>query len=62
MLYLVDEMFKQRNKPITLVFGKPISYTSFDHTKSASEWAGVVREKAYALRAVVNGENKNWIL
>jgi putative hemolysin len=49
MLYLVDEMYKQKNSKINLVFGEPISYTTFDKTKTPTEWANYVREKVYSL-------------
>jgi putative hemolysin len=50
MLYLVDEMVKQFNKTITLVIGDPISYTTFDKSKSEMQWAEWVREIVYDLR------------
>jgi putative hemolysin len=54
MLYLVDEMFKQRHKKIRIVFGKPISYKFFDNTKSSTEWTAYVRENVYALSGKLN--------
>lgn len=39
MLYLVDELYKFKNKSIKIYFGKPISYSSLDKSKSAKEWA-----------------------
>ena len=50
MLFLVDEMFKQRGKPIKLIFGKPIPYSTFDHSKTTTEWAAYVRNIAYDLK------------
>ena len=50
MLYLVDELFKQKNKTIRLQFGKPISYENFDRSKKDSEWAQWVKSKVYELR------------
>jgi len=50
MLYLVDELFKQRNKTITIKFGKPIPYATFDKSKTDLAWANWVREKVYELR------------
>ena len=49
MLYLVDEMFKQNNKTINIIFGKPISYLTFDKSKRDSEWAMQIREYVYKL-------------
>lgn len=50
MLYLVDELFKQKNKTITIHFGEPIAYTKFDKTKKDIEWAAWVKEQTYTLR------------
>jgi 1-acyl-sn-glycerol-3-phosphate acyltransferase len=53
MLYLPDEMFRQRGKDITLVFGKSIPWQTFDHSKSPAEWAGWVKSKAYDLESFI---------
>ena len=58
MILLPDEMFKQRNKTIRLVFGKPIPYTTFDSSKTDSEWAALVREHVYNLDKNPNLEFK----
>ena len=50
MLYLVDEMFKQKGKSLRLIVGKPIPYTTFTKEKSAQDWALYVRQKAYGLK------------
>lgn len=49
MLYLADEMFRQKDKEIRLIFGKPVSWETFDKTKSAIEWAEWVKTKTYDL-------------
>lgn len=49
MMYLADEMFKQRGKTFTLYFGKPIPYTTFTPAKRPLEWATEVRKIAYSL-------------
>jgi putative hemolysin len=49
MLYLVDEMYKQKNKTITVTFGKPISYKTFDNTLKDVQWAEKVKQEVYAL-------------
>lgn len=49
MFYLVDEMFKQKDKKITVTFGKPIPYTLFDKSKNHKEWGNYVREIVYNL-------------
>jgi putative hemolysin len=54
MLYLVDETWKHKNKSFTITFGKPISYTTFDKSKSLNEWAKWVKERCYALGKITN--------
>ena len=49
MLFLVDEMFKQRGQTITLTIGKPIPYTTFDKSKTPMEWAEWVKEETYKM-------------
>lgn len=49
MLYLSDEMFKNKNKTFKVTIGKPISWQTFDKSKRPSEWAQYVKEKVYAL-------------
>jgi len=49
MFYLANEMFKQRGKTITITFGEPVSWESFDKSKSLVEWAEHMRSLTYAL-------------
>lgn len=49
MLYLADEMFKQRGKTFNVYFGKPIPYTTFDKSRSNLEWADWVRKQTLQL-------------
>lgn len=49
MLFLVDEMFKQRGQTIMLTIGKPIPYTTFDKSKTPMEWAEWVKEETYKM-------------
>ncbi len=49
MLYLVDEMFKQKGKSITVHIGKPIPYITFDKSKTPQEWAKWVKEQVYLM-------------
>ena len=49
MLYLSDEMFKNRNKKFKVTIGKPIPWQTFDRTKSATEWAQYVQDVVYTL-------------
>ena len=53
MLYLPDEMFKQKGKEIDLVFGKLIPWTTFDEKKTAPEWAEWVKEISYGLKSSI---------
>jgi 1-acyl-sn-glycerol-3-phosphate acyltransferase len=59
MLYLADEMFKQKGKEIDLVFGNKIPWQTFDHSKSPVEWADWVKEKSYELQSFITSESKN---
>jgi 1-acyl-sn-glycerol-3-phosphate acyltransferase len=54
MLYLADEMFKQIDKEIRLIFGQRIPWETFDKTKSPMEWAEWVRGKTYDLESLRN--------
>jgi putative hemolysin len=49
MLFLVDEMFKQRGQTISLTIGKPIPYTTFDKSKTPTEWAEWVKTETYKM-------------
>jgi putative hemolysin len=49
MFFLPDEMFRQRNKSITIIFGKPISWKTLDKSKTDQEWASWFKEKVYEL-------------
>lgn len=50
MLYLVDEFHKQKNKTITITFGKPIPYQTFDKRKPTPKWASTMRDFIYLLK------------
>lgn len=50
MLYLVDEMFKQKGKSITVRIGKPIHHSTFDSSKNPSEWAKWVKNIVYNMQ------------
>lgn len=52
MFYLVDETFKHRHKSFSIIFGKPVSYTTFDKSKKSLEWARWIKEKVYALNGI----------
>lgn len=49
MLFLVNEMYKYKDKKIRITFGKPIPITKFDKSRSDQEWAALLREHVYKL-------------
>lgn len=49
MLFLVDEMYKNRNKTFTVKIGKPIPWQTFDRSKTPAEWAAYVQDIVYKL-------------
>lgn len=49
MLYLSDESFKQRNKTLNIIFGKPIPSAFFDNSKSDKEWSKWMEEKVHKM-------------
>lgn len=49
MAFLVDEFFKQRNKQLTITFGKPIPYQTFDRRFTDAQWAEKLRTFSYNL-------------
>ena len=49
MLYLSDEMFKNRDKKFKVTIGKPIPWQTFDKSKTPTEWAQHVKEIVYTL-------------
>ena len=49
MLYLPNEMFKQKNIQLDMTFGKPISWETFTTEKTPEEWAQKVKETVYSI-------------
>lgn len=49
MLYLVDEMYRQKGNTLQVTFGDPISYETFTDEKKNKEWAEWLKEKTYSL-------------
>lgn len=49
MLYLPDEMYKQKNKSIHVRIGKPVSYTVFDRKYPDKVWAEKIKSHVYKL-------------
>lgn len=50
MMYLADEMFKQKGNQFTIKIGKPIPWQTFDKSKSAHHWAEHVKEIVYKMK------------
>ena len=49
MLYLPNELYKQRGKKFTVRIGKPVPYQTFDKSKSYDKWAEKMKRKTYKL-------------
>jgi putative hemolysin len=49
MFYLVDEMYNQQNRTITITIGKPIEHTFFNNSVSHAQWAEWVKQEVYKL-------------
>ena len=49
MLFLVDEMYKNRNKTFRISIGKPIPWQSLDKSKTPMEWAKTIQDTVYSL-------------
>ncbi len=50
MLYLADEMFKQRGKHYRVSVGKPVSWQTFDRSRTPLQWARWMRDGVYRMR------------
>lgn len=55
MLYLVDEMYKQKDKQVKIIFGKPISYQVFDKRFPDTQWAQLLKAFVYTLEGNPDG-------
>lgn len=49
MFYLADELFKQKNKTMKIIIGKPIMPIEIDKSKSHTKWAIWIQDKVYSL-------------
>ena len=47
MIFLPDEMFRQKNSIFEVIIGEPVPISSIDSSKSLDEWCKVIREKCY---------------
>ncbi|MDY0098636.1 MAG: 1-acyl-sn-glycerol-3-phosphate acyltransferase [Bacteroidales bacterium] len=59
MLYLADEMLKQKDKEINFVIGKKIAWTTFDRSKTPVEWADWVKGQSYKLQTFIPDKTIN---
>lgn len=50
MIFLPDEMFRQKNSIFEVIIGEPVPISSIDSSKSLDEWCKVIREKCYELK------------
>jgi putative hemolysin len=50
MLYLVDEMFKQRGRSFTIRIGEPVAWEDFTDGQRPQAWCEQIRRRAYALK------------
>ena len=49
LIFLPDEMFKNKSETFFITVGEPIPYTLFDNTRTTRQWAEYVKEKSYSL-------------
>jgi len=49
MLFLVDEMVKQKDKTIKMVFGDVVPFQTFDRTRTDSQWARYMSDMVYRM-------------
>ncbi len=57
MFFLPDETYRHRNAEVNLYFGKPIPHTTFDGSRTHSEWAQWVKQRVYELPKKVENNN-----
>lgn len=49
MLFLPDEMFKNKHQTFTITFGEPVKWETFDKSKTPQQWADEVKNITYKL-------------
>jgi 1-acyl-sn-glycerol-3-phosphate acyltransferase len=54
MLYLPNEMFKQKGMKLIIQFGEPIPWKKFDSSKSPEQWAATVKGMVYQMGKSIN--------
>ncbi len=50
MFFLVDEMFKQKEKNVVIKIGQPVPYQTFDKSRKDADWAQEIRRLVYGLK------------
>ncbi len=50
LLWLIDELFKQRKTSFKVIVGKPIKISDLDNSRSDREWAQRIKEHVYELK------------
>lgn len=50
MLFLPDEMYRSQGNHYTVHIGKPIPYSTFDKSKTPTEWAQWVKDSVYEIK------------
>ena len=53
LVLLPHELFNKRNKTIRVKIGKPISYRTFDISRSHHDWAQFVKKQVYNLKNAI---------
>jgi putative hemolysin len=53
MIFLPDEMFRQKNSNFEIIIGEPIPIETIDSSRTLDQWCQYIREKSYQLK----GEN-----
>ncbi len=56
MLFLVNEMFKQRDATLKITFGSLIPYSTFDKRHTKVEWAELMRQFSYKLSSNLSAQ------
>jgi 1-acyl-sn-glycerol-3-phosphate acyltransferase len=49
MMFLPDEMFRQKGKIVKIIFGEPVPYSTFDKSRTDIQWAEFIKDKVYKL-------------
>ena len=49
MIFLPDEMFRQKNSIFDITVGRPISIESIDDSRTMEQWCAFIREESYKL-------------